>query len=264
MKITNLRPLSTGGRDTAPAGDASIRGTDAQDLAVAAKPDRSAPEDDRPSRAGGAARDPRLRPADPRLELDRIHVSRERLRIATVDRRAFHPRRLRAGHGGRRREPDAVRGRARQHQLRRSARATPSQAGQVLATLVSPSLESEYQRERATLESLDTALQRQAHRDPPPEARHQGSRGPRERADPRRRPRAAARAVRLGQGRDRRSATCAAPRTTASPRSSPTTTPWRPSGLEQESLDLDLRARAPGARARRATWSRTSSAAWTS
>jgi hypothetical protein len=41
MKISNLRPLSTGGRDTAPAGDSSIRGTDAQDLAVAAKPDRT-------------------------------------------------------------------------------------------------------------------------------------------------------------------------------------------------------------------------------
>jgi HlyD family secretion protein len=36
--------------------------------------------------------------------------------------------------------------------------------GQVLATLASPSLESEYQRENATLESLDTALQRQASR----------------------------------------------------------------------------------------------------
>jgi HlyD family secretion protein len=35
-------------------------------------------------------------------------------------------------------------------------------ACQVLATLASPSLESEYQRERATLDSLDTALQRQA------------------------------------------------------------------------------------------------------
>jgi HlyD family secretion protein len=33
--------------------------------------------------------------------------------------------------------------------------------GQVLATLASPTLENEYQRERATLESLDTALQRQ-------------------------------------------------------------------------------------------------------
>ena len=41
MKITNLRPLSSGGRDTTPAGDASIRGTDAQDLTVAAKPDRT-------------------------------------------------------------------------------------------------------------------------------------------------------------------------------------------------------------------------------
>ena len=39
MKITNLRPLSSGGRDTTPAGDVSIRGTDAQDLAVAGKPD---------------------------------------------------------------------------------------------------------------------------------------------------------------------------------------------------------------------------------
>ncbi len=34
-------------------------------------------------------------------------------------------------------------------------------AGQPLATLVSPALENEYQRERATLESLDTALARQ-------------------------------------------------------------------------------------------------------
>jgi HlyD family secretion protein len=34
--------------------------------------------------------------------------------------------------------------------------------GQVLGKLASPSLESEYQRENATLESLDTALQRQA------------------------------------------------------------------------------------------------------
>ena len=34
--------------------------------------------------------------------------------------------------------------------------------GQVLAKLASPTLESEYQRENATLESLDTALQRQA------------------------------------------------------------------------------------------------------
>src|SRR5688500_16440463 len=41
MKITNLRPLSSGGRDTAPAGDVSIRGTDATDVAVAAKPDRT-------------------------------------------------------------------------------------------------------------------------------------------------------------------------------------------------------------------------------
>ncbi|MGH8203855.1 MAG: hypothetical protein ACREST_04550, partial [Steroidobacteraceae bacterium] len=41
MKITNLRPLSAGGRDTAPAADVLIRGTEAQDIAVAAKPDRT-------------------------------------------------------------------------------------------------------------------------------------------------------------------------------------------------------------------------------
>ena len=41
MKITNLRPLSSGGRDTAPAGDVSIRGTESQDIAVDAKPDRT-------------------------------------------------------------------------------------------------------------------------------------------------------------------------------------------------------------------------------
>jgi HlyD family secretion protein len=41
MKITSLRPLSPGGRDTTPAGDVSIRGTDAQDIAVAGKPDRT-------------------------------------------------------------------------------------------------------------------------------------------------------------------------------------------------------------------------------
>jgi HlyD family secretion protein len=35
-------------------------------------------------------------------------------------------------------------------------------SGQVLATLASPTLENEFQRERATLDSLDTALKRQA------------------------------------------------------------------------------------------------------
>ena len=41
MKITGLRPLSTGGANDAQADDSSIRGTGAQDVAVAAGPARS-------------------------------------------------------------------------------------------------------------------------------------------------------------------------------------------------------------------------------
>ena len=41
MKVSNLKPLmSAGGREDPPASDLSIRGTEGQDVAVEAKPDR--------------------------------------------------------------------------------------------------------------------------------------------------------------------------------------------------------------------------------
>ncbi len=160
MKITNLRPLSAGGRDTAPAADVSIRGTDATDVAVAAKPDRT-----RQKYIGIAAGSLILVLVFGLLirgwSATEYTVSRERLRIATVTEGPFvrdvsaqgtvvaavSPTLFAVAPGNvgyAVRAGDAVK------------------AGQVLATLASPSLESEYQRERATLESLDTALQRQA------------------------------------------------------------------------------------------------------
>jgi HlyD family secretion protein len=160
MKITSLRPLSAGGRDTAPAGDVSIRGTDAQDSAVAARPDRT-----RQKMIGLAAGAIALLLVFGLLirgwSSTEHTVARERLRIATVTEGPF------------------VRDVSAQGTV--VAAVSPTlfavapgnisyavhagdtvKAGQVLATLASPSLESEYQRENATLESLDTALQRQA------------------------------------------------------------------------------------------------------
>jgi HlyD family secretion protein len=160
MKITNLRPLSTGGRDTTPAGDVSIRGTDAQDVSVAARPDRT-----RQKLIGAALGALALVLVFGLLirgwSATEHTVSRERLRIATVTEGPF------------------VRDVSAQGTV--VAAVSPTlfavapgnisylvhagdtvQTGQVLATLASPTLESEYQRENATLESLDTALQRQA------------------------------------------------------------------------------------------------------
>jgi hypothetical protein len=83
MKITSLRPLSTGGRDTAPAGDVSIRGTESQDVAVGAKPDRT-----RQKMIGIAAGAIALVLVFGLLirgwSSTEYTISRERLRIATV------------------------------------------------------------------------------------------------------------------------------------------------------------------------------------
>ncbi len=161
MKITNLRPLmAAGGRDTTPAGDVKFRGTDAQDLAVAAKPDRT-----RQKYIGIAAGSLLLVLVFGLLirgwSATEYTVSRERLRIVTVDEGPF------------------VRDVSAQGTI--VAAVSPTlfavapgnisyfvhagdtvKAGQVLATLASPTLENEFQRERSTLESLDTTLQRQA------------------------------------------------------------------------------------------------------
>ena len=83
MKITNLRPLSSGAPEAARDGDASIRGTDAQDVVVAGKPDRT-----RQKLIGAAAGGLALILVFGLLirgwSSTENTVSRERLRIATV------------------------------------------------------------------------------------------------------------------------------------------------------------------------------------
>ena len=200
MKITNLRPLSSGGRDTTPAGDASIRGTDAQDLTVAAKPDRT-----RQKMIGIAAGCLVLVLVFGLLirgwSSTEHTVSRERLRIATVTEGPFVRDVSAQGTVVAAVSPTLFA--VAPGNISYAVRAGDTvKAGQVLGTLASPALDSEYQRERATLDSLDTALQAPGHRDPPAEARDQGSGRPRQRADPRRRARVPAREVGLRRGRD--------------------------------------------------------------
>jgi HlyD family secretion protein len=160
MKITSLRPLSTGGRDTTPAGDVSIRGTESQDHAVAATVDRT-----RQKMIGAAAGGLALILVFGLLirgwSSTEHTVSRERLRIATVTEGPFVRDVSAQGTVVAAVSPTlfAVAPGNVSYQVRAG---DTVKAGQVLATLASPTLESEYQRERATLESLDTALQRQA------------------------------------------------------------------------------------------------------
>jgi HlyD family secretion protein len=160
MKITNLRPLMTaGGRDTTPAGDDSIRGTDATDVAVAAKPDRT-----RQKWIGIAAGGLLLVLVFGLLfrgwSSTEHTISRERLRIATVTEGPFVRDVSAQGTVVAAVSPTlfAVAPGNISYQVHAG---DTVQAGQVLATLASPTLENEFQRERATLDSLDTALQRQ-------------------------------------------------------------------------------------------------------
>ncbi len=161
MKITNLRPLLTaGGRTDAPAGDASIRGTEAQDIAVGAAPDRRRLLI-RYGLIGGAALVVLVFVLLIRAWSASEHtVSRERLRIATVTEGPFVHDVTAQGTVVAAVSPTlfAVAPGSISYHVRAG---DTVKAGQVLATLASPTLESEYQRERATLESLDTALQRQ-------------------------------------------------------------------------------------------------------
>jgi len=160
MKITSLRPLSTGGRDTAPAGDVLIRGTESQDVAVGAKPDRT-----RQKTIGIAAGAIALVLVFGLLirgwSSTEYNVSRDRLRIATVTEGPFVRDVSAQGTVVAAVSPTLFA--VAPGNVSYVVRAGDSvKTGQVLANLASPSLESEYQRENATLESLDTALQRQA------------------------------------------------------------------------------------------------------
>ena len=161
MKVSNLKPLmSPGGREDPPASDLSIRGTEGQDVAVEAKPDRRRLVWLGAGLAG--------------LVVILVFaflirgwsatghvISRERLRIATVTEGSFVRDVSAQGTVVAAVSPTlfaVAPGNISYH-----VRAGDSvKEGQVLATLASPTLENEYQRERATLESLDTALRRQS------------------------------------------------------------------------------------------------------
>lgn len=160
MKIANPRPLmSSGGRADSPAGDASIRGTDAQDIAVESAPDRK-----RVVWIGAAAGGALALLVFGLLIkgwLSSEHmVSRDRLRIVTVTEGPFVHDVSAQGTVVAAVSPTLFA--VAPGNVSYQARAGDTvKAGQVLATLQSPTLENEYQRELATFESLNTALQRQ-------------------------------------------------------------------------------------------------------
>ena len=159
MKIANLRPLSTGGRSDPSAGDVKFRGTEGQDTLAEAKPDRT-----RQKWIGIAAGGLLLVLVFGLLfrgwSATENTISGERLRIATVTEGPFVRDVSAQGTVVAAVSPTlfAVAPGNISYQVRAG---DTVQVGQVLATLASPTLENEYQRERATLESVDTALQRQ-------------------------------------------------------------------------------------------------------
>lgn len=161
MKVSNLKPLmSAGERANPPASDLSIRGTEGQDVAVEAKPDRR-----RLVWLGAAVAGLVVILAFAFLirgwSATEHVLSRERLRIATVTEGPFVRDVSAQGTVVAAVSPTlfAVAPGNISYQVRAG---DSVKEGQVLATLASPTLENEYQRERATLESLDTALRRQS------------------------------------------------------------------------------------------------------
>jgi len=160
VKITSLRPLSStnAATDNAAGGD-SIRGTESQDVAVEARPDRK-----RYIQIGVAAGAVLLILVFAMLfrgwSASANTVSRERIRIATVTEGPFVRDVSAQGTVVAAVSPTlfAVAPGAISYQVRAG---DTVKAAQVLAVLESPMLDNEYQRERATLESLNTALQRQ-------------------------------------------------------------------------------------------------------
>ena len=161
MKITNLRPLmSSGGRSDSPAGDASIRGTDAQDVSVEAVADRRRQMIRIGIGAGAALVVLAFVFLIRGWAASEHTISRDRLRIVTVTEGAFVRDVSAQGTVVAAVSPTlfAVAPGNISYQVRAG---DTVKAGQVLATLVSPTLENEYQRELATFESLNTTLQRQ-------------------------------------------------------------------------------------------------------
>lgn len=160
MKITSLRPLSstTAATDKA-AGLESFRGTEAQDMAVEGRPDRK-----RILLIGTAAGGLLLVIVFALLlrgwSASANTVSRDRIRIATVVEGPFVRDVSAQGTVVAAVSPTlfAIAPGFISYQVRAG---DTVKASQVLAVIASPTLDNEYQRERATLESLNTTLQRQ-------------------------------------------------------------------------------------------------------
>ncbi|MGQ0384431.1 MAG: efflux RND transporter periplasmic adaptor subunit [Gammaproteobacteria bacterium] len=161
MKITNLRPLiSARPSADAPAGESGIRGTDAQDIAVELTPDRRRRLIQIGLAAGGALVVLVFVLLFRAWSASEYTVSRDRLRIVTVTEGPFVRDVSAQGTVVAAVSPTLFAGAA--GNISYQVRAGDAvKTGQALAALASPALENEYQRERATLESLDTTLQRQ-------------------------------------------------------------------------------------------------------
>jgi HlyD family secretion protein len=162
MKITSLRPLTKlGGAGADSTNDASMRGTEAQDVVVESSPDRRK----RFIQIGIGAGALLVILAFVFLfrgwAASEHTIPRERLRIVTVTEGPFVRDVSAQGTVVAAVSPTlfAVAPGNISYQVRAG---DTVKTGQVLATLVSPTLENEFQRERATLDSLDTALQRQS------------------------------------------------------------------------------------------------------
>ena len=153
--------MSAGLRPDSPAGDASIRGTEAQDVSVEAVADRRK-QMIRIGIGAGAALVVLVFALVIRGWASSEHtISRERLRIVAVTEGPFVHDVSAQGTVVAAVSPTlfAVAPGNISYQVRAG---DAVKASQVLATLVSPTLENEYQRELATFESLNTALQRQS------------------------------------------------------------------------------------------------------
>ncbi|HEY7754226.1 MAG TPA: hypothetical protein VH856_10460, partial [Steroidobacteraceae bacterium] len=152
MKITNLRPLmSSAERSDAPAGDSSIRGTESQDVSVQPIADRRALLIRYGVIAGAVLLVLLFAWLIRAWSASEYTVSRERLRIATVTEGPFVRDVSAQGTVVAAVSPTlfAVAPGSISYLVRAG---DAVKAGQPLATLVSPALENEYQRERATLE----------------------------------------------------------------------------------------------------------------
>jgi HlyD family secretion protein len=161
MKITSLRPLTKLGGSAGSTTDEPIRGTEAQDVTVESAPNRRKRFIQIGIGAGALVLVLVFIALFRGWAASEYTIPRERLRIVTVTEGPFVRDVSAQGTVVAAVSPTlfAVAPGNVSYQVRAG---DTVKTGQLLATLVSPTLENEYQRERATLDSLDTALQRQS------------------------------------------------------------------------------------------------------